>query len=103
MESDGDRLLTTFAPDRSVAIEWTAIGTGAFFVSLFGLGWLYGRAVAASTTAVDFSSLGVGAIATGVVGTILLLAGVVIVHELLHGAGIRYYGGDVSFGVGIGS
>lgn len=96
-----ERLLTTFEPDRSVLLEWTGIGMGAVLVSLFALGWLYVLATGDADTAVGGEALGPGSVAVGVVGTALLVAAVVVLHELVHGAVIRYYGGDVSYGVGL--
>lgn len=98
---DGERLLTTFALDRSVMIEWTAIGTTGFLAALFGLGWLYAAVTDPAAASVEVGALGARSIAVGVLGTVLLVAGVVVLHELVHGAVIRYYGGDVSFGVGV--
>lgn len=86
-----------------MVLEWTAIGTGAFVAALFGLGWLYGLATGSAGASVDVGSIGIGAIATRVVGTAILLVAVVVLHELVHGAVIRYFGGDVSFGVGMAS
>lgn len=98
---EGERLLTTFTLDRSVVIEWFGIGTGAFLVALFGLGWLYVSVTDPGTTSIGGESLEFRAIAIGTVGTFLLVAGVVVLHELVHAAVIRHYGGDVSFGLGL--
>lgn len=74
---------------------------GAFLVALFGIGWLNASVTDPGTTSIGGESLGFRAVAIGTVGTFLLVAGVVVLHELVHAAVIRYYGGDVSFGLGL--
>lgn len=100
--SDGDeRLLTTFVLDRSVMVEWTGIAMAGFLVALFGLGGLYAVVLGPGSATVETGSLGGWELASGFLVTVLLLAGVVVLHELVHGAVIRHYGGDVSYGVGL--
>ena len=98
---DGERLLTTFTPDRSVMLEWTAIASMSFFVALFALGWLYVAVTGADGSSVGGGDLGGGSAALWLVVTALLVVAVIVLHELVHGAVIRYFGGDVSYGFGL--
>jgi hypothetical protein len=98
--SASDTLLTEFTPDREVVVAWTAIGSGLFLVSVFVFAglyvWLSGRSLLTGAISVSL-----GATAPLVAGGLLAVAVTIVLHELVHAAVIRLYGGDVTYGVGV--
>lgn len=94
-----DRLLTEFTLTREVAIEWAGVGTAAGLAALFGFGALY--AVGTGRLTFGLGELSAVDLLRGGLLTLLLLAVVVVVHEAIHAAVVRLFGGDVSFGVGV--
>ncbi len=98
-EPPAEQLLTEFRPSRRVVLQWTGIGTGMGLVATFAFGALYAVLTGESTFA--FGTDDLASTALGGALTLLLLALFVVVHELIHAAVIRHYGGDVTFGVGL--
>ncbi|WP_255195441.1 DUF3267 domain-containing protein [Halorarius litoreus] len=96
-----DRVLTEFTPTREVVLVWTGIGTGLFLVAAFLFSGIYAWATGRSS--LSFVSFQFEAFETALafVAVVVLIAGTIVVHELIHAAVIRWYGGDVSFGVGL--
>jgi hypothetical protein len=98
-EEPVERLLTEFTLSRDVALEWTAIGTAAGLVSLFGFGAIYAAGTGRTTVGVEGISGGEALV--GGLLALVLVAAVVVVHEAIHAAVVRLYGEEVSFGVGV--
>lgn len=99
--SSTDRVLTEFTPTREVIVLWTGIGTGLFLVAAFLFSGVYAWATGRSS--LSFVSFEFEAFETALAfaAVVVLVAGTIVVHELIHAAVIRRYGGSVSFGVGL--
>lgn len=97
--ADERRPLTEFTPTREVVVTWYGIGTGVGLVSTFLFAGIYAAATGDGT--IGFRSFSLEGVAAAGIAVLALSAVVIVVHELVHAAVIRYYGGDVSFGVGL--
>ncbi|SDL97429.1 Putative zincin peptidase [Halogranum gelatinilyticum] len=101
MSSDSRTPLTTFTVSRQTALEWTGLGTAGFVVALFVLGGLYGVVHGTASLGVNVDAENVGGVAVGGLVLLVLSAGLIVVHELLHGVAMKRYGGDPRYGAGI--
>lgn len=101
MSSRSRSPLTTFTVSRQTALEWTGIGTAGFVVALFALSGLYAAVHGHSdlSITVGLDDVG-GAVVSGLV-VLLLSAGTIVVHELLHGVAMKHYGGEPRYGAGV--
>lgn len=93
------RLLTEFTLTQRVVVVWTLLGTVAGLLAMAGFAVLYAAGTARPMTDA-FAVLHATPLATGVLVAVLIVA-VTVLHEGVHAAVIRWYGGDVSFGVGL--
>lgn len=97
--SDNRTLLTEFTITRRTLLEWSALGTGATVVAAVVFTAIYGMGTGRSS--IGFR---IGSPDTAIVGFFLFglsIVGVIVVHEAIHAVVLRYYGGDVSYGVGL--
>ncbi|ELZ05944.1 DUF3267 domain-containing protein [Natrialba asiatica] len=98
-ERDTSHLLAEFTPTRRVVVEWTVLGLGLTLVA----GLVGGTVYAAGTgqTDIGFQISDYESALNGFVWAALLTVAVIGLHEAIHAAVIRRYGGDASFGLGI--
>lgn len=87
---------------RGLTIQLTALGTLGLVVAVSVLVGLY-QAVTGQVATFQFGPAGVGWWTDALDLSILFLLGTafVVPHEWLHGAAIRYYGGEARYGVGL--
>jgi len=97
-----DTVLADFELSRSLTVQWTFVGTLGFFVSLGLFGALY-AAVTGSDPVLLVEAGGAGwwNDAAGLLVFLVLMTGVVVPHEYVHGLAIQYYGGKPRYGVGL--
>jgi hypothetical protein len=95
-------VLADFELSRSLTVQWTFVGTLGFFVSLGLFGALY-AAVTGSDPAllVEVGGAAWWNDAAGLLVFLVLMTGVVVPHEYVHGLAIQYYGGEPRYGVGL--
>jgi hypothetical protein len=93
--------LERFTVSRQTAIEWTGLGTAGFVVSLFVLGGLYTVVTGQFDLSISVDAENLGSAAVGGLLVLLLSAGTIVVHELLHGVAMKYYGGEPRYGAGV--
>lgn len=96
---DRRHLLTEFTPSRRTVLEWTVLGSSGVLVAAFVFAALY--AVATGQPTLEFETGRFGSVLVVGLVSLLLVGSVIVLHEGVHAAVIRYYGGDVSFGVGV--
>ncbi|WP_323174591.1 DUF3267 domain-containing protein [Natrialba sp. PRR66] len=90
---------TEFTLTRRIIRKWTLLGTAMAIVSAIAFTAVYGLGTGQATIEIELES-GMDAL----VGFGLFVGstgGVIVLHEAIHAAMIRYYGGDVSYGVGV--
>lgn len=96
------RLLERLTVSRGLAAEWTALSAAGFVTALFLFGGLYTSFV--GYTDAFTVRIGPGDI-HGLVGpevlSVVLIGGVIAVHEFIHGAAMKHYGGDPEYGYGL--
>lgn len=101
--TDVETVLADLQLSRSLTIQWAVVGILGFAVGIATLSALY-QATTGLTPSYDFAPVGVGwwTEPLDVLVILLLLAtGIIFPHEWLHGAAIRYYGGEPRYGVGV--
>ncbi|SEO55605.1 Putative zincin peptidase [Halogranum amylolyticum] len=101
MSSRSRSPLITFTVSRQTAVEWTGLGTAGFVVALFVLGGLYTAVTGRLDLAVSVAAENLGSAAVGGLVVLLLSAGTIVVHELLHGVAMKRYGGEPRYGAGV--
>lgn len=87
---------------RSLAIQWTVVGTMGFVVAFGALSGLYQLTtgeVASYNLAPAGAGWWVGPI--NILVLLVLVSAILIPHEWLHGLAIQYYGGEPRYGVGL--
>ncbi|RQH00042.1 DUF3267 domain-containing protein [Natrarchaeobius oligotrophus] len=86
---------------RAVALRWLIVSVVGFFASAYcfarALAFVHGRPLEPIVIAPPTASSALFMAVTSIV----LVGVVVVVHELLHGAAMKRYGGAASFGVGV--
>lgn len=101
-ESDDGVVLGEIDLSRSVTVQLTVVGLLGFLVALAAFGGVY-ELVTGEAASLLFAVDGVawwnGGL--GVLVFALLATAIIVPHEYVHGLAIRYYGGDVSYGVGV--
>jgi hypothetical protein len=101
-EPSGD-LLAEYTLSRSLALQWTAVSTMGFVSALFGFVGVYFFATGDSAT----FAFGIGSDAgwwnagLSILAFLVLLFGVIVPHELVHGLAMQLYGGRPRYGVGL--
>lgn len=96
-------LLAKFEVSRPLVLQWTAVSTVGFLVSLAGFLLAYALATG-DAGATEFGLTGdagwwpVGLAFLTVAGSMLV---VVVAHELCHGLAIRAFGGRPRYGLGV--
>ena len=93
------RLVTEFDLTPRVVFDWTCLGTVAGVAALAGFAVLYAATTGQASTD-PFAVVRASPVRTGA-AALALIAAVTVLHEGIHAAVIRHYGGDVSFGVGV--
>lgn len=98
-----EALVAEYGMSRPLILQWTVVSMLGFVVSLFGLLLIYYGVTgdAAGTEFVVTPDTGwwnLGLTVVFLVGALLL---VIIPHELCHGLGIRHFGGEPRFGLGV--
>ena len=98
-----DVLIAEYGMSRPLVLQWTVVSLLGFVVALFGLLLLYYGVTgdAAGTELVVTPDTGwwnLGLTIGVLVGVLLL---VIVPHELCHGLGIRFFGGEPRFGLGV--
>ncbi|CQH61979.1 DUF3267 domain protein [Halobacterium hubeiense] len=101
-DTGGETVLADLELTRGLTIQMTALGTLGVVVAAAGFSALF-QAVTGHPASFQFAPAGVGWWTNALdVLVILVLATVfVVLHELLHGLAIRYYGGEATYGVGL--
>ncbi|OVE85888.1 DUF3267 domain-containing protein [Natronolimnobius baerhuensis] len=98
--SDATEPVATVRLTRRVAWQWLAGATAAFFVSAYVF-----AAVQAMVQGRPLEPFVIAATPTGInrvlVISLVLVALVVVLHELLHGVCMAVYGGETAYGVGV--
>lgn len=93
------RLLTEFTLTPRIVVAWELLGTVAGLAALAGFVGFY--AVGTGRPMTDpFAVVRATPVATGLI-VVAAIGAVTVLHEGIHAAVIRWFGGDVSFGVGI--
>lgn len=99
-------LLARFGMSRTLVLQWTAVSTLGFLVSLVMFLALY-YVVTGDGTATELS-LGLDPdglwwwnLALSILAVVALMALVILPHELCHGIAIRAFGGNPRYGVGV--
>ncbi|XVH30223.1 DUF3267 domain-containing protein [Haloferacaceae archaeon DSL9] len=99
---DNPVLLERFAVSRRIALEWTALSLVGFVASIVGFGGLYsaltGHGSGFSVTLEAGRGLESFAFGVLALGSVL---GVIVAHELVHGAAMRYFGAEPTYGFGV--
>ncbi|MFH5802203.1 DUF3267 domain-containing protein [Haladaptatus sp. CMAA 1911] len=95
-------LLEQFTVSRRVALEWTAFSSIGFVAALFVFGGLYTE----FTNQTGYFSLTIGAEnAASQIGIGVLIFGltfgVIVIHELIHGAVMKQFGANPRYGFGV--
>jgi hypothetical protein len=93
--------LETFTVSRQTAIEWTGLGTAGFVVALFVLSGIYAAVTGQVDLSISLDADNLGQTAVGGLLVLVLSVGTIVVHELLHGAAMKYYGGKPRYGAGV--
>lgn len=91
--------LRELTPSRRVVVYWTVLGTVLTLLATLALGLVY--ALGTGQTDVGFQLDDGSTTIDGVVATLLLVVVILGLHEGIHAAAIRYFGGDVSAGLGV--
>ncbi|NGM67426.1 DUF3267 domain-containing protein [Natronolimnobius sp. AArcel1] len=98
--SDATEPVATVRLTRRVAWQWLAGATAAFFVSAYAF-----AAVQAMIRGRPLEPIVIAATPTGInrvlVISLVLIALVVVLHELLHGVCMAVYGGETTYGLGV--
>lgn len=99
--SEIETVLADLQLSRSLAIQWTVVGTMGFGASLGVFSALY-QAVTGQPAIYNFAPAGAGwwIEPVNALALIVLSTAIILPHEWLHGAAIRYYGGEPRYGVG---
>ncbi|WP_336360506.1 DUF3267 domain-containing protein [Haladaptatus sp. ZSTT2] len=93
--------VATFAVSRQLALEWTGLSLAGFVVSLFALGGLYAGVTGKTVGGIVIESGNTGSVVTTLVVGLVLIIGVIVVHELIHGVAMSHYGGNPRYGTGV--
>lgn len=96
------QLLERLTVSKRLAAEWAGLSAAGFVTSLFLFGGLYTSLVGQSnsfTVRIDPGNIQ-GLIGPGLL-SLALIFGVIVVHELIHGAAMKRYGGDPEYGYGV--
>lgn len=101
-ETEIDTVLADLDLSRSLAIQWTLVGTMGIAVALGAFSGVYQFATGEPAS----YALGPGGAdwwigPLNVLAVLLLAFLIVVPHEWLHGLAIRYYGGEPRYGVGL--
>lgn len=100
--SEQETVLADLQLSRSLAIQWTVVGTLGFVVAIGGLSALY-QLTTGEVVSYDLAPAGGGwwVDPVNVLALLVLVSAILIPHEWLHGLAIRYYGGKPRYGVGL--
>ncbi|QCC49528.1 DUF3267 domain-containing protein (plasmid) [Halobellus limi] len=98
-----DVLIAEYGMSRPLVLQWTVVSILGFVVALFGLLLLYYGVTGDATgtelvVTPDTGWWNLGLTIAVLVGVLLL---VIVPHELCHGFGIRFFGGEPRFGLGV--
>ncbi len=100
--SESEPVLADLQVSRSLALQWTIVGTLGFVVAIGGFSAIYQFATG-EAVAYEFGPSGaawwVGPL--DVLALLVLMTAIIVPHEWLHGLAIRYYGGNPRYGVGL--
>ncbi|MDG5818313.1 DUF3267 domain-containing protein [Natronococcus sp. A-GB7] len=105
-EREEETLLMEFELSRSLVFQWTAVSTLGFVIALIGFLALY-YAITGDETAANLPfGLAIDGVwwwslALSFLTFIVLIALVIVPHELCHGLAIRAFGGEPRYGFGV--
>ena len=100
-ERDPEIVLADLELTRGLTIQMAALSTLGVFVAAAALSGLYGVVTGNPVTFQFAPNIGWWTTAMDGLVILLLVIGVLIPHEGLHGLAIRHYGGEPRYGVGI--
>ena len=105
-DSDDEVLLAEFGISRTLVLQWTAVSTLGFVIAIVGFLALY-YAITGDETATELT-LGLAVegvwwwnLALSFLAFLVLMAVVILPHELCHGLAIRAFGGEPRYGFGV--
>ncbi|EMA69981.1 hypothetical protein C468_00560 [Halorubrum kocurii JCM 14978] len=98
-----DVLIAEYGMSRPLILQWTVVSMLGFVVALFGLLLLYyvSTGDTAGTELVVTPDTGWWNLGLTIVVLVGMLLLVIVPHELCHGVGIRFFGGEPRFGLGV--
>lgn len=102
MATESETVLADLQLSRSLTIQWTVVGTMGFGVSIGIFSAIYQLATGQAAT-YNFAPAGVDwwIEPLNLLVILVVTTAIIIPHEWLHGLGIRYYGGEPRYGVGL--
>lgn len=95
------RQIATFRQTRSVAIQWLVAAVVGWFAFAYAFGYVLAVIRGTTFEPIVISPFAPSAVAGWLVISGVLIALVVVFHELLHGVFMARYGGTPAYGVGV--
>ena len=105
-ETNEEVLLARFGLSRTLVLQWTAVSSLGFIIAIIGFLMLYyGITGDDAATNLHLGLAVEGAwwwsVALSFLTFVVLIAVVVVLHELCHGLAIRAFGGEPRYGFGV--
>ncbi|WIV66859.1 DUF3267 domain-containing protein [Natrialbaceae archaeon AArc-T1-2] len=96
-------LVGSIDPTAAATRRWLVVSIAAFVAFCFGFGAVFERITGAGLEPIVITASSPRAVLAGTGLLVFLLVFVVVPHELLHGLCLVRYGGDPTYGVGLGA
>ncbi|QFU83225.1 DUF3267 domain-containing protein [Natronorubrum aibiense] len=95
------RLIATFRQTQAVAIQWVVVSAIGFFAFAYGFGHVLAAIRGRPLEPIIISPFAPPDVLVWLAISGVLVALVVVPHELLHGVVMAYYGAEPEYGVGV--